>query len=86
MDGRRGRDLEETISLEEERQYVHERLAMTSRNVQRVRRATDKPCLPIGQLSEVIAHLRGHLAKRVHAYRHANVGVADTRIVNDDDI
>lgn len=58
---------------------------MTARNVQRVRGATDEPRLPVVESSEVSAHVLGHLVKRLHAYGHADVGVADMRIVNGDD-
>ena len=84
MDGRWGRDLQKTIGREEERQYVHERPAMATRNIQRVRGATDKPRLPIVELSEVSTHVLGHLVKSLHAYGHTDVGVADVRIVNGD--
>ena len=75
MDGRWRRNLQETICLEEQRQDVHERLAMTARNIQRVRGPTDKPRLPMVELSQVVAHVRGYLVKRLHADRHANVGI-----------
>lgn len=77
MDRRRGRNLQETVRLEEERQHVHERAPVAARDIQRVYGAPDKPRLPVVEPREVIAHFRGHFVEGVHADRHADVGVAD---------